>query len=339
MKVLVTGSTAQQGSPRTANKTPTFTGLFVKALQDGGADVDFLEPYKSAEVDKYDAVVVGIAPLTSISASKVYPAMYLANKARKAGNLVTLLDAPEVYKTQAAIKSCALNLSDLTKSFYDKRKNYSDFVEDKTFKSEVFEMINFLYEESWPTTVIPFIPWTNRDKVLEAIPNLESDKAKWINPDARLLRVPYSYSDSVRKKFWTCDSPSTSWSEFTISTLTKEVVPTKKNGWELESDTLERINSSIGTLISTYRSGEPWWSPALAQSLGLNVPVVTDWKLTSYLGPEWSHLASFVEQMSDEERYQLAVDQKSSYLNNIPSWKETIKQAISIVNSTKSITV
>lgn len=339
MKVLITGSTAQQGSPRAANKAPTFSGLLVKALQDGGVEVDFQEPYKSLKIDEYDSVVVGIAPLTSISASKVYPALYLANKARKAGNLVMLLDAPEVHKTQASIKSCALNLSDLTKSFYSRRRSYSDLVENKQFSSEVFEMISYLYEEKWPTTFMPAFPWTDKEKSLSFLPNLMESDSVWVTPDAKLLRAPYSSDVLTRKTYWTCDSPNTDWAQSTTSNLTKEVVQTRKNGWELEYETLDRIRYSLGTLISTYRSGEAWWSTALAQSLALNIPVVTDWRLTSYLGAEWSYLASSVESMSDDERHELAVSQKSSYLQVIPTWEETIKQAVSAVRATEKLSI
>ncbi len=333
MKVLVTGSTAQQGSPRTASKAPTFSGLYVKALQDGGAEVDFVEPSISYadKLDEYDAVVVGIAPPTSISASKVYPAFFLANQARKQDKLVLLLDAPEVYKTQAAIKSCALNLSDLSKSFYDRRKNYSDLIEDQSFRDEVFEMISFLYEDEWPTTIFPAFPWNYKRKTIESLPNLDEDSAVWLNPDSKLLRAEYTAFDSIRKTYWTCDSPKTEWASFTIKTLTREVVPSRKNGWEYESDTLNRMRSSIGTLVSVYRTAEPWWSPALAQSLALNVPVVTDWRSTAHLGVEWSHLATNVEAMSDEERYDLAVAQKASYLEVIPTWKETIEHSLKTV--------
>ena len=339
MKVLVTGSTAQQGSPRTANKAPTFAGLLVKALQESGVEVNFTEPYKSLSIDEYDSVVVGIAPPTSITASKAYPALYIANKARKQGKLVNLLDAPEAHKTQASIKSCALNLSDLTKSFYDRRRNYSELVEDKLFKSEIFEMIEFLYEEKWPTTIFPAFPWTNKEKTLEALPNLNLENSVWVNPDSRILRAPYSSTDSIRKNYWTCDAPKTDWATFTISTLIKDVVPTRKNGWELESDTVNRIKSSIGTIVSVYRGEEAWWSTALAQSLSVNVPVVTDWKLTSHLGSEWSHLASTVEVMSETERHDLAVAQKVSYLKNIPSWSETIEHTLKAVQTSKKLNV
>lgn len=335
MKVLVTGSTAQQGSPRTANKAPTFSGLLVKALRDGGVDVDFQEPYKSIKVEEYDTVVVGIAPLTSISASKVYPALYLANQARKAGNLVMLLDAPEVHKTQASIKTCALNLSDLTKSFYAKRRSYSDLVEDKSFSSEVFEMISYLYEEKWPTTIMPSLPWTDKEKSLSFLPNVDGKNAVWINPDSSLLKAPYSPETMSRKNYWTCDSPKTNWAISTISNLTKDVVQTRKNGWELEYETLDRIKYSLGTLVSTYRSGEAWWSTVLAQSLALNVPVVTDWRLTSYLGPEWSHLAAHVESMSDDDRHELAVSQKVSYLKAISTWEEVVARSLKSVSVTK----
>jgi hypothetical protein len=67
----------------------------------------------------------------------------------------------------------------------------------------------------------------------------------------------------------------------------------------------------------------------------VGVPVVTDWRLTSSLGVEWSHLASSIEEMSSEERYALALAQKKSYLELVPTWEQVSELLLQTINLSK----
>lgn len=339
MKVLITGCTAQQASNRTALRTPTFSALLAKALEDGGAVVEVIEPstlITSEQLQEFDSVLVGIAPPTSLSANKVYPAFAIANRARKLGNLSLFIDAPEQYKLQASLKSVYLNVSDLSKSFYERRKSYSHLISDQEFRNEIHEFNEFLYTERWPTTFYPAFPWSNSEAISKALPNTDSDNLVPVSVDSYILRAPYvqkSSQDSVG--YWTCDSPTSKWSKAVTATLNYPVLSTRGSRWEKQDHTLERIKGSIGTIISVYRSNDPWWSPALAQSLSVGIPVVSDWRLTSSLGMEWSHLASSVEEMSAEERFNLAQQQKESYIGRIMSWEQTSENLLQTINLSK----
>lgn len=339
MKVLITGCTAQQASSRTASRTPTFASLLTRALEDGGATVESVEPstlFTSEHLSEYDSVIVGIAPPTSLSANKVYPAFAIANRARKLGNLSIFIDAPEQYKLQASLKSVSLNVADLSKSFYQNRKSYSHLVSDSEFRAEVYEFNEFLYSEKWPTTLFPALPWSNSTVISKSLPNTDPEGLVGVQVDSYLLRAPFTQVDFEKpKNYWTCDSPTTKWAKSVTSTLNQDVIPTRLSRWEKQESTLERIRGSVGTIASVYRNNEPWWSPALTQSLSVGVPVVTDWRLSSYLGVEWSHLASSVEEMSSEERFTLANNQKESYLQNIMPWHKTSEHVLQSINSKK----
>lgn len=50
------------------------------------------------------------------------------------------------------------------------------------------------------------------------------------------------------------------------------------------------------------------------------------------MGPEWSYLATSVEEMSHTERYELASFQKESYINNIPTWDEVSNELRGILS-------
>lgn len=339
MKVLITGCTAQQASSKTASRTPTFSTLIAQAFSDGGVSVSITEPsiyISKEELAEYDKVLVGLAPPTSLSANKIYPAFSVASKAKEIGNLALFLDAPEQYKLQSSLKSCYLNMSDLQKEFYSRRKSYFDLVKDDSLKQEVYGFIEFLYNEKWPTTYYPSFPWTSYKTISQTVVNTDEDNLVPVSVDAYLLRQPYVAPDfSLLKEYWTCDSMKTEWSKSITKTLRHQVLSTRHNRWESLEDTQVRIKQSIGTLVSVYRSNESWWSPALAQSLASGVPVVTDWRQSSVLGLEWAHLASTVEAMSDSERFELSVAQKESYLNAVPTWKNTTSNLLQTISLKK----
>jgi len=330
MKVLITGSTSPQASRKTALRSPTFASLIYYSLHSQGASVDLVEPSISmteAELAEYDAVLVGIAPPTSIAATRLYPAFAIANRARNVGNLILFIDSPEPYKIPAAIKSCHINISDLQKKFYQTRKSYLEFVENHDFQTEVYDFIEYLYTETWPTTLYPAFPWSVDESVRKAIPNAGELVA--VNLDSILVKSGNITPNlELKRTYWVCDAPNTRWAEGTAETLVYPVVATKKSHWDPQETTLTRMREAVGTLVSLYRSNEVWWSPALAQSLSVGTPVVTEWRHSEILGPEWSLLASTVEGMSTSERFDLAVAQKDYYLGAVSGWSVDLLQTV-----------
>lgn len=340
MRILITGSTSPQASSKTAQKIPTFASLLYHHLLSKGVSVDFKEPsihFNETDLDQYDLVFVGIAPPTSLSATRIYPAFLTANIALRSEKLVLFVDAPEPYKIQASIKSCYLNISDLQKNFYQMRKFYSEFVSNKNFQKEVYEFIEFLHTQEWPTLLYPTLPWSNDETIRKALPNTK--RIIPLNLDSTLIQVGHiSPNLDLGKTYWTCDSEKTSWAKKTAKTLALPVLPTRARRWDLEEATLSRMRNSVGTLVSLYRSGEAWWSPALSQSLGVGVPVVTDWRYSQMLGPEWSHLAYTIEEMSNYERFDLAIVQRDFYLGHLKNSNESTLDLDSVVQEKRKTT-
>ncbi len=337
MKVLVTGSTAQQASKIHVERTPTFSNLLVRSFKDAGIDAQLSNPnlnWDEQFLSEFDLVVVGIAPTTSISANKIYPALITAEKARNIGNLALLIDAPESYKLLPSFRAWQ-DMDKTLKSFYDRRKNYSDVATDENLQAQLKSFITHLCEDPWPTTFFPTFPWSTKDYMIKNISNLDSESLVGVSVDMYvLLQPPKVKNFYASDEYWTCDSMSPFGKE-QQKLLNKPVLSTKSTIWESENETLTRIRESIGTLVATYRGGESWWSPALSQSLSQGVPVVHDWRYTGYMGEEWTHLASTVENMSMSEREELAYSQKQSYLSNLPdqdqvseSLNKTIKQLV-----------
>jgi hypothetical protein len=50
------------------------------------------------------------------------------------------------------------------------------------------------------------------------------------------------------------------------------------------------------------------------------------------LGPEWGYLASTVESMSNEERFELAISQRDFYLGAVNKWEVDLSK---VFNRTK----
>jgi hypothetical protein len=169
------------------------------------------------------------------------------------------------------------------------------------------------------------------DVVSKALPNASTVVP--INFDSTLIETGRISPDlTAERTYWTCDAPNTRWAKKLANTLEFSVFPTRRNRWDAEDVTLSRMRGAIGTAVSLYRSNEVWWSPALAQSLSLGVPVVTDWRYSQMLGPEWSYLASTVESMSNEERFELAISQRDFYLGAVNKWEVDLSK---VFNRTK----
>jgi len=314
-----------------------------KSLTDSGASVDFVEPSahtSKEELASYDAVLVGVAPPTSLSANKVYSAFAIANKAKELGNLAIFLDAPEPYKLQASIKSCHLTLSDLKKEFYSRRKDYEQMLSNPEFSADVYSFIAHLYTEEWPTTIFAALPWSTSESLVSAIPNINEAKLFGVNLDHQVLQSVGDITLSEgQEAFWTCDGPKTKWATSIERTLRNPMVPVRQSRWEHREEIITRMSKSIGTLVSVYRSSEPWWTPFIAESLALGKPVVTDWRLSCKLGAHWSHLASTIEEMSALERAELAAHQRDAYLDATASSSQAkMSEAIQSVASALSFT-
>ena len=323
MKVLITGSTASQ----TTLGKPTFANFLYESLVRADVDVKFVSKpsidMSMEELKGYDKVLVGIAPPTSVTAYKVYPAFAIGYRAWKLGNLEMFIDSPEPHKLQASINSCRTQKTDLTKEFFSRRKNYSDFVSSNQLQNEVNGFIAFLFGRKWPNTYYPAFPWSKNTTVYQDSLVLGKHSLIPLVPDSWLFSKNYvSTENATQSRYWTADVTNTVWFRGVREQLTQEVFSAQSKRSETEQDVIDRVRGSIGSLVSVYRQGQPWWSPLLAQSLSMDVPVITDWRHTSYMGAEWSYLATSVEEMSHTERYELASFQKESYINNIPSWDE-----------------
>lgn len=326
MKLLITGATASQVSIK--RDTDTFAGLLVKSLESGGHDVVWTDPSVSFTKDylsEFDSVVVGLAPPTSTAAHRIYGALSVIHYANELGTLRLFLDAPEPRRVWAGLRAIYKKPDDLTKEFHRKRKEFNKTSHNGTL-DRLHNAVRILFTEEWPTTVFPVFPWMSYPSVSTEIPMTNSKNLVGLNFDSRLLAHAHE-NVPVESTYWVADVINSKWTKTLEKTITNRVDSVRASKWESSSDTHSRIRGAIGCLVSTHRHGNPWWSVALPQALASGIPVVTDWKLSSMLGPEWSVLAHAVEDMNQYDRMILAESQRTSYLGSVPEWDKSVELA------------
>ena len=91
------------------------------------------------------------------------------------------------------------------------------------------------------------------------------------------------------------------------------------------------MSESSGVLIGPGGDKKFWWSPRYVQALGTGTPVSTEWKDSCSIGQAWNHLAVGIEEMSQIDRYELAVTQRKEYFDSISDRQETANRIRTLV--------
>lgn len=331
MKVLLTGSTAAHVSAKKNAITPTFSGMINRALIQAGHDVTWIEPSVTMGRDfvaEFDSVIIGMAPVNSTAAHRIYGALSVAYFANEIGNLKLLVDAPEPSRVWAGLRAINNKPEELIKDFYAKRREYKKSQDQEVF-DRLMSVVNYLYENEWPTTAYPQLPWMGFPSVATDIPTTGPKNLVGLNFDAGILESKNRITSASNANYWVTDAHSSKWVRMVEKTISHKVVRAQESKLETNSEVLDRIAGSIGCLVSVYRKGSPWWSVSLSQALHCGVPVATDWRLSQSVGVSWSALPHIIEEMSEKERQDLAESQKSEYLKSIHSWKESVELACS----------
>lgn len=328
MKVLITGSTSSQSSLKTFSRTPTFAGLIANNLASSKVQVEFSRPYShwdNSYLKQFDAILVGIAPLTSVAANSLYPALLTAAKAEKLKKLSLFIDAPEPQKISASLASFERGKVDLFKPFYDKRREFFTISEDPKMMRQIEVFCSRLHLSDWPTTLYPWTPWSAPSQVEKHIAQISEGELHGVSVDSYMMQKPYVERSLTEKKpdYWVYDNNKTKWFKSVQSGLQHSAIPVKEDRFSDPYTSSQRVSGAIGSLVTTYRSEEFWWSPLLATSLNLGVPVVSDWRITGSLGGDWNHLPVSLEDMTNAERFGLALGQRSLYMNMLDSKKDT----------------
>lgn len=329
-KIFLTGMSAPQASPSANDKSLSFAGLINMALTDAGHEVVWASPsvYMTSEtLEEFDAVIVGVSPITSMGANRVYGALNLIQTLWDSEKLTLFVDTPTPSQIEISLKSVITNPESLTKPFFSYRKEYSNVIADKKLLKSVVKGVKLLYEADWGKTIYARLPWKHVDSVKMA-PNAKKNIVG-INLDSYVISELDSNEERVNK--WVYDSNDSKWYKDIIQLLKLPSLPMKINRGSVDRDVVSQIERSIGVLMSPDRRDGTYWSARYYQALSSRTPVITDWKESGVLGSAWSVLAYSIEEMSQSKRDLVALAQKESYLANIPNKKTALKSLESIL--------
>lgn len=323
---------APQASSSANIKNLSFAGLINMALTDAGHEVVWASPSVYMSIDtlnEFDAVVVGVSPITSMGANRVYGALNVIQTMWGSDKLTLFVDTPTPSQIEVSLKSVINNPDSLTKSFFSYRKEYSNVVADKKLLDSAFNAVNLLYKEDWQKTIYAKLPWKSLDSIKMA-PNAKRNLIG-LNLDSYVIS-DLNAEEEHRVQKWVYDSSESTWYKSQVQFLKLPTSPIKINRGSTDSDVIIQLLRSIGVLISPDRRDGTAWSYRYVQALNTKTPIITEWKESGVLGDAWSVLAYSIEEMSQSRRDLVSLAQKESYLANIPDKKTALKNLESTLN-------
>ena len=326
-RILITGMSAPHTSYTLNRRAVTFAGLVEKVLKNAGHQVVLCEPdvsWERFDLEAYDAIFVGVSPLTSLSANNAYGALHIINLMASSDKLTLFIDAPNPSQIGASLRSIKSKPDQLSKEFYSYRKGYQ-FSKDPENLKRFMQVVDLLLDGEWPDTIYPSLPWRDIESINQELPQGVHSHLRGINLDSYMI-TRREVSNDERIQRWAADMPDSAWTKKTLKTLNYSAIPMKWHKGFSDEDITEKMENSIGSLIAPYKDGT-WWTPRYAQSLTTVTPIASEWKETSLLGNEWNALAATIEHMNAKERSQVATGQRESYLSSVPN-KETSRAQI-----------
>jgi hypothetical protein len=314
--------TSQQVSGTSSDRPPTFSSLVESALRNGGDSVSVVRPSIHMDeefVSGYDAVVVGVGPPTSMSSNYLYPACIVGESARRVGNLVLMVDAPEPPKIVQSTMSILGGEGRLYKDLYGRRSGYRQVLGDEHLMGLVSSFLCHLRDDRWSRTVYPTLPWSVIGD-LGLGGRVDEDNSSGLCLDS-LITTPGSTAPRGTgvSGFAVSEHPRSPWVSSVSKTTGSPLLSVRESHREPFERTLERLSSARMTLVPTFRAGSVWWSPYLRLSLGVGTPVVTEWRRSSVLGASWSVLAQHIDEMDESSIATLVEGQSEAYTGAVPT--------------------
>lgn len=326
---------AAQASTTANIRTLSFSGVLAKSLRAAGHEVVWEVPSVDWTKDfltQFDSVIVGISPLTSLSANYCYGGLHVITELLDDKRLALVADSPQPAQIEASLKTIVGNPESLTKDFYSNRRGFQK-VNNDAQRTRLIATVTRLLNETWPTTIYPKLPWHSIDTIKQQFLKGAADSLVGINLDAELLELKEAETD--RRLKWSADSLGTPWAKKVTTNLIYPVSLMKWNkGW---ADNLveEQIGRSTGVLITPHKKDGTWWTYRYVQAINTSTPVATLWTESIAIGPSWGNLAATIETLSQDERDIVATEQRESYVAAIPAIDDARTQLHKTLGITK----
>jgi hypothetical protein len=320
VKVLLTGMTSAQCNPAAHKKVNNYSGRLAEALREAGHQVDWRDPRLNDFLDDYDSIIVGLAPLGSLGANRAYGALDVIAFLRDDPRLRLLVDAPDPEKLETGLAHMLADPDKLFKPFFSYRKEYA-LASTPFARKRILDTADWLAHDTWPTTIVPALPWTAQASVEERLVEGARGRVRPVCLDHWTFEAASPELERVdRPSYWAYEASS--WDKWLPQqNVSWEVVKVPRSA-RVESDTaaLQVLRDARGCLIAPGRHGL-WWNTRFAQSLAQGTPVFTDWSEAQYLDSSFTVLPGTYEYDPDPS---LAEIQRKVYLDAIGSKNKAI---------------
>jgi hypothetical protein len=327
MKILLTGMASSHTSPKANKKNKNFFGTLNDALLTLKHEVVWQPAsvlWTKEYLEQFDAIFVGIVPPTSVSANKAYGALSVLELMFSSPKLKLVVDSPQQWQIEPSLNSVVNNPESLVKPFYSKRSEYLE-ARSKAVLERLVAACRLLLTESWPITLYPGLPWKDDESVASNLPSGAASSLLGFNFDRY-----YSHTNPINEaknedSAWVSTNLTSKWSEKVAETVKHPIKPLREKKSDTDEEALYNIHHSIGLLLSPQeRSGGTWWSYSLVQALSNLTPVATEWRESAEISPRWALLPYQIEEMTAQERYMHALEQRQTYLDAIPEIEESL---------------
>lgn len=329
--------TAPQASKDLNTKNFSFAGVLESVLTQNGHAVTWEDPkldISETFFDNYDAVLVGMGPITSLSANRMYGALNIIDILWGSSKLALFIDAPGTHQIAASLKSIDSNPTSLLKDFYSYRKGYKEVVSNLALSSRIYNAIHNLNSQKWPITIYPSLPWKSDQEVGKRLSEYAAASLVGINLDSYFIQDSPLLQEKTEK--WAVDSFNLKETQKLVKTLRYPSSLMKWNKGVTDQQVQDQIARSIGVIIAPNKGDGSWWTYRYIQALNSLTPIYTSWLETSKIGPSWQFLAQSVEDLSAEQRLKLSITQRLEYLSCIPNKQDAIKSLETILNISKA---
>lgn len=317
MKILITG----MGSHHC--KKPDNVSFFslLDSVLSEYADVVWSSPnvsWKKEDLEKYDHILFGFLPPTSLNANKIYGALNVLSLMFDSPKLKLVVDSPQIWQYKNSISASTKNPSILLSSFYSRREGYQTAIKNPGFIEKAFA---HMMVSKWPKIIYPSLPWNSEEKISSILGFGSANETFGLNLDSLLIEPETPRIG--RKDYWAVENIKNSWVSSLNSSVSFPMEPTKAGKKTDDSYALEKIKNGIGLIVPPQeRNLITWWNYRIIQALNTSTPVVTYWPETANFNHNWAMLAYQIEDMSPAQRQQLAAAQRGVYIENIPSKAE-----------------
>lgn len=323
-KILITGMTSPQASSQLNAKTTHFAGVVTDVLESGGHDVEHLKPsieWDEEFLDDYDAVLVGVSPITSIASNYAYGALNVIDVMKNSDKLTLFVDAPEPYQIFSSLRSIDAKPESIVKPFYSGRKDYTE-AKTKAAKMRLLSAVDYLLNDVWKVCLYPELPWSNEYKIKAQVGENAARSFQPVSVDSYLLsEVRHSEIERaiMKKPFWVATDIDSSWTKKARASSKFSFVPAREGSRLSDANVKTRLIESSGAAISPHGKNGTWWSPIYAYAMNALAPIATDWRESGEIGSSWSYIPPSIEELDPIDRIDLSFSQREQYSDKIQS--------------------